>query len=58
MAGVRGRAALEAGDPNDGIITAGMVVGLVDDIPTCADLISQIIEECKQELARASSYFG
>ncbi|MDX1504877.1 MAG: nitronate monooxygenase family protein [Spongiibacter sp.] len=57
VAGVRGRAALEAGEVNDGIITAGMVVGLVDDIPTCAELIEDIISECKRELARANSYF-
>lgn len=57
VAGARGRAALEAGEINNGIITAGMVVGLVDDIPSCAELIEEIVAECKRELARANSYF-
>jgi nitronate monooxygenase len=56
VAGARGRAALEAGNPNDGIITAGMVVGLIDSIPTCEELISTMVRECKEHLARASAY--
>jgi NAD(P)H-dependent flavin oxidoreductase YrpB (nitropropane dioxygenase family) len=56
VAGARGRAALEAGNVNDGIVTAGMVVGLINDIPSCAELIESIVAECKAELNRASSY--
>jgi nitronate monooxygenase len=58
VAGARGRAALEAGNPNDGIITAGMVVGLIDSIPTCEELISTMVKECKEHLARASAYMN
>ncbi|EEF23402.1 oxidoreductase, putative, partial [Ricinus communis] len=43
VAGVRGRAALESGDPNGGIVTAGMVMGLIDDIPTCAELLERMV---------------
>lgn len=57
VAGTRGRAALEAGNPNDGIITAGMVVGLIDSIPTCEELISTMVKECQEHLAKASAYF-
>tara|TARA_R110002167_G_scaffold30753_25_gene101542 strand:+ start:3044 stop:4012 length:969 start_codon:yes stop_codon:yes gene_type:complete len=56
VAGARGRAALAAGNVNDGIVTAGMVVGLINDIPTCAELIENIVAECKAELGRANSY--
>lgn len=58
VAGARGRAALEAGDINGGIITAGMVMGLIDDIPTCAELLERMVRECRQELDRARAYLG
>ena len=57
VAGARGKAALASGDVNDGVITAGMVVGLTDDIPTCAELIQRMVREAREHLARASSYF-
>jgi nitronate monooxygenase len=57
VAGVRGRAALEAGEINGGIISAGMVIGLIDDIPTCKDLIERMVAECRIRLAAASSCF-
>ena len=50
----------EEGDLDRGIWSAGMVVGLIDDIPTCEELIErivadaeQIIKERLQELASA-----
>ncbi len=57
VAGARGKAALASGDVDDGVITAGMVVGLIDDIPTCAELIQRMVREAREHLARASSYF-
>lgn len=57
VAGARGKAALHAGDPNSGIITAGMVVGLIDDIPSCADLLERMVRECSERLGVASGYF-
>ena len=35
VAGARGKRALEFGDPQDGIISVGLVIGLINDIPTC-----------------------
>jgi len=57
VAGARGKAALHAGDPNSGIITAGMVVGLIDDIPSCAELLVRMVRECCERLGVASGYF-
>ena len=57
VAGARGKAALASGDVDDGVITAGMVVGLIDDIPTCAELIQRMVREAREHLARASGYF-
>ena len=47
MAGVRGRKVFEDGDVDAGIWTAGTVMGLIDDIPTCAELISRIVSEAE-----------
>lgn len=54
VAGARGRAALEAGEINEGIITAGMVIGLIDDLPTCDELIKRMVHECRERLAFAT----
>ena len=48
VAGARGRAGLESGDINAGTWTAGLVQGLIHDIPTCKDLISRIVREAEE----------
>jgi NADH:quinone reductase (non-electrogenic) len=58
VAGERGRKALESGDVEDGIISAGMVIGLIDDIPTCDQLIQRMVSECRESLDRARSVFA
>ena len=51
VAGARGRErCIEAGDINDGIWTAGQVIGLINDIPTCEELISRMVKEAKETL--------
>lgn len=50
--GARGRRALEEGDLDGGIWTAGQVQGLIDDIPTCAELITRTVTRAA-ELIRA-----
>lgn len=55
VAGVRGRAALENGEVDGGLVWAGLGIGLMDDIPTCAELIERIVRECRQSLARATA---
>ena len=56
VAGARGRAALESGEVDGGILWAGMAIGLIDDIPSCAELIDRVVGECRKNLARATSY--
>jgi NAD(P)H-dependent flavin oxidoreductase YrpB (nitropropane dioxygenase family) len=53
--GQRGRAALESGDVTNGVIWAGLVVGLIDDIPTCAELIERMVAQCRERLAAAAA---
>ncbi|WP_076999817.1 nitronate monooxygenase family protein [Variovorax sp. KK3] len=53
--GQRGRAALESGDVTNGVIWAGMVAGLIDDIPTCAELIERMVAQCRKRLSAAAA---
>jgi nitronate monooxygenase len=53
VAGVKGRHALETGELNAGVITAGTVLGLIDDIPSCAELVERIVADCRAALQRA-----
>ena len=57
VAGGRGREALESGAAQDGLVWAGQVVGVIDDIPTCAELIDRIVRECEDHLSVAKNYF-
>lgn len=47
VAGQRGRVVYEGGDPDHGIWSAGMVQGLIHDVPTCAELVSRIVREAE-----------
>ncbi|MDK2756068.1 MAG: nitronate monooxygenase family protein [Blastomonas fulva] len=47
VAGTAGRELLETGDMTKGVFWAGMVQGLIHDIPTCEQLISRIIAEAE-----------
>ena len=55
VAGTRGRDALRTGDVDGGVVSAGMVVGLIDDIPSCAELIERIVRECRERLQAATA---
>lgn len=45
--GVRGREGLQTGDTNHGIWSAGMIQGLIHDIPTCQELVSRIVKDAE-----------
>lgn len=48
VAGARGRAnVLEGGDIDDGIWSAGMVIGLINDIPSCQVLLDRMVSEAE-----------
>ena len=46
------RAAMVDGRTDMGVMAAGQVVGLIDDLPTCAELVSRIVREAHDVLAR------
>ncbi|WP_454758800.1 NAD(P)H-dependent flavin oxidoreductase [Caulobacter segnis] len=45
--GVRGREGLETGDTDHGIWSAGMVQGLIHDVPTVRELVDRIVAEAE-----------
>ena len=47
VAGKRGLAAMESGDTDGGIWSAGMVQGLIDDVPTVKQLIERIVADAE-----------
>ncbi len=48
VAGSRGRRVFDEGDPDAGIWTVGTVMGLIDDIPTCAELVGRMVREAEE----------
>ena len=50
VSGAAGKVLLETGDLSQGVFWAGMVQGLIHDIPTCEELISRIIREADEIL--------
>lgn len=51
VAGARGRAVFDRGDPEAGIWTAGTVQGLIHDIPTVGELVERIVAESEALIA-------
>ncbi|CRK57769.1 2-nitropropane dioxygenase [Alloactinosynnema sp. L-07] len=47
------KAGLVDGDTSAGVLAAGQVVGLLHDLPTCAELIDRIVAEAAECLRRA-----
>lgn len=56
VSGQRGRSALQTGEVDSGLVWAGQVVGLIQDIPTCAELMQRMVNDCRAALARASTW--
>ena len=50
------KAGLVDGDTSAGVLASGQVVGVIDDLPTCEELIDRIVTQAVTELGRASSY--
>jgi nitronate monooxygenase len=47
VAGTRGRGVYKTGDTDAGIWSAGMIQGLIRDVPSCEELILRIVSEAK-----------
>lgn len=50
------KAGLVGGDAGAGVLASGQVVGLIDDLPTCEELVDRVVTQAATELQRAASY--
>ena len=57
VAGAKGKIALTDGDVDYGIWTAGMVQGLINSIPSCEDLVQEIIRDCEAVIRQRLNSF-
>ncbi|MGH8789338.1 MAG: NAD(P)H-dependent flavin oxidoreductase [Cupriavidus necator] len=57
LSGKRGRVAIESGDVDAGLVCASQVIGLIDDIPTCAELVARMVSDCRASLDTARNAF-
>lgn len=48
VAGARGKLVYENGDPDYGIWSAGVAIGLIKDCPTCEELVARIEREAEE----------
>ncbi|CAD6594165.1 MAG: hypothetical protein ASARMPREDX12_008360 [Alectoria sarmentosa] len=55
VSGKRGREVFVNGDVDYGVWTAGQVIGLIHDVPSCQDLVQRIEKEAEETLERANS---
>ncbi|KAI8583623.1 hypothetical protein K450DRAFT_222025 [Umbelopsis ramanniana AG] len=52
VSGQRGRQVYTTGDPEYGVWTAGQVIGLIDDIPTCDELCSRMVRDAEEIITK------
>ena len=57
VVGSRGKVVYESGDQNYGIWSAGLIQGLIHDIPTCAELISRIVADAENIIQQRLANF-
>lgn len=58
VAGARGREALERGDVGGGLVWGGQGVGLIEDIPSCEELLQRMVRECRAAVSQTRSWLG
>jgi NAD(P)H-dependent flavin oxidoreductase YrpB (nitropropane dioxygenase family) len=57
VAGTRGRLALTEGKVDEGLVWASQAIGLIEDIPTCAELIERMIADCHEAMTEGLRAF-
>jgi len=48
------KAGLVDGNPEAGVLASGQVVGMIDDLPSCEELIDRVVTQAAAQLRRAS----
>lgn len=57
VSGKRGNTVYTTGDPDAGVWSAGMVIGLIHDIPTCKDMMASVVSEAEQIISNRLQKF-
>jgi NAD(P)H-dependent flavin oxidoreductase YrpB (nitropropane dioxygenase family) len=52
------KAGLVEGNPEAGVLASGQVVGLIDDLPSCEELIDRVVTEAAAALQRAYGHLA
>ena len=52
------KAGLVEGDPTAGVLASGQVVGVIDDLPSCEELIDRVVTRAVEELRRTQGYLS
>jgi nitronate monooxygenase len=52
VAGVKGKEVMMKGDLEYGIWTSGMVQGLINDIPSCRELVETLVRDCEATIQK------
>ena len=55
VSGQRGKVVFENGDTEHGIWSAGMIQGLIHDVPSCKELVERIMDEANQIINRLNT---
>jgi NAD(P)H-dependent flavin oxidoreductase YrpB (nitropropane dioxygenase family) len=50
------KAGLVEGDPDAGVLASGQVVGLIDDLPSCEELIDRVVTQAAEALKAAHGH--
>jgi NAD(P)H-dependent flavin oxidoreductase YrpB (nitropropane dioxygenase family) len=50
------KAGLVEGNTDAGVLASGQVAGIIDDLPTCAELVPAIVAEAIEHLESAAKY--
>ncbi|MDD5723245.1 MAG: nitronate monooxygenase [Syntrophales bacterium] len=58
LSGLRVKAAWESGDVDGAPLMVGQSIGLIEDIPTCRELLERMAAEARENLARACHACG
>ena len=52
VVGTKGRLAMDEGQLDAGIWSSGMVQGLIDDIPSCQELVKTTVADCEEVISK------
>ncbi len=58
VAGSRGVKVYEIGDLDAGIWSVGTAMGLINDIPTCGELVARIVDEAEELITGTAGRHG